>query len=101
MNNSNPLPKELVDHNDTFMVGVGARVQVIPTLYVVAEMAPRAAGYRPGVNHGSFGVEKRVGGHLFQINFSDSLATTMSQLARGGPASKDWYLGFNISRKFY
>jgi len=25
----------------------------------------------------------------------------MGQIARGGPASKDWFLGFNISRKFY
>lgn len=101
VNNTNPLPKELVDHNDTFMVGVGARVQVMSTLYVVAEMVPRASGYRPGANHGSFGVEKRIGGHVFQINFSDSLSTTMSQLARGGPSTEDWYLGFNISRKFY
>ncbi len=101
VNNSNPQPKALVDHNDTFMVGLGARVRVMPTLYVVAEAAPRVAGYRPGVNHGSFAIEKRVGGHLFQLNFSDSFATTMGQIARGGLNKSDWYLGFNISRKFY
>jgi hypothetical protein len=28
VNNSNPLPKELADHNDTFMIGLGARVLV-------------------------------------------------------------------------
>ena len=27
VNNSNPLPKQVVDHNDTFMVGIGARVR--------------------------------------------------------------------------
>lgn len=101
VNNSNPLPKEVVDHNDTFIVGAGGRFRVTETVYLVAEMAPRVYGYRPGVNHGSFGIEKRLGGHMFQVNFSDSFATTMGQIARGGPASRDWFLGFNITRKFF
>jgi hypothetical protein len=101
VSNTNPLPSELADHDSTFLVGVGTRVQIRPALYIVAEMAPRASGYRPGANHGSVAIEKRVGGHLFQVNFSDSFATTMSQIARGGIDSSDWYLGFNITRKFY
>ena len=101
VNNSNPLPKALVDHNDTFLVGAGGRFRVSGSVYIVAEVAPRAAGYAPGVNHGSFAIEKRLGGHVFQLNFSDSFATTMGQIARGGPAPRQWYLGFNISRKFY
>jgi hypothetical protein len=106
VNNTNPLPKELVDHNDTFIVGLGARVRVRPTVYVTGEVAPRAAGYKPGVTHGSFAIEKRVGGHMFQLNFSDAFGTTMAQIARGGaiPASgsgHDWFMGFNISRKFF
>ena len=101
VNNTNPLPKPLVDHNDTFFVGIGARVRVTPTVYVVAEAAPRAGGDKPGGTHGSFGVEKRVGGHIFQINFSNAFGTTMGQIARGGSGSNDWYLGFNISRKFF
>ena len=43
----------------------------------------------------------RAGGHSFQINFSDGFGTTMAQMARGGFDSEDWYLGFNISRKFF
>jgi len=101
VNNTNPLPNALVDHNDTFMIGFGARVRVRPTVYVVAEAAPRTNGYKPGVTHGSFGVEKLAGGHVFQLNFSDSFATTMGQIANGGFNSHDWYLGFNISRKFF
>ncbi len=100
VNNTNVLPSELVDDNDTFMVGLGARVRIRPTVYLVGEFAPRA-GYKPGVNHGSFGIEKRAGGHVFQLNFSNSFATTMGQLARGGFNNDDWYLGFNISRKFF
>ncbi len=101
VNNSNPLPQQLVDHNDTFMVGLGARIRVRPTVYIVAEASPRLAGYKPGSTHGGFGIEKHAGGHQFQLNFSDSFATTMGQIAIGGPAPRDWYLGFNISRKFF
>jgi hypothetical protein len=101
VNNTNVLPSELTDDNDTFMVGLGARIRIRPTVYLVGEFAPRASGYKPGVNHGSFAIEKRAGGHVFQLNFSDSFATTMGQVARGGLNSDDWYLGFNISRKFF
>jgi hypothetical protein len=101
VNNTNPLPSALVDHNNTFFVGLGARVRVRPTVYVVAETAPRPNGYKPGVTQGSFAIEKRAGGHSFQLNFSNSFGTTMAQIARGGPVDNDWYLGFNISRKFY
>jgi hypothetical protein len=101
VNNSSPDPSQLVDSNDTFVIGLGARIRVRPTVYLVGEFAPRAAGYKPGVNHGSFGIEKRAGGHLFQANFSNAFGTTMAQIARGGAASNDWTLGFNISRKFF
>jgi hypothetical protein len=86
---------------DTFMVGLGGRLRIRPTVTIVAELSPRLAGFRPGVDHRSVAIEKRAGGHVFQLNFSDSFATTMGQIARGGPAADDWYLGFNISRKFY
>ena len=28
-------------------------------------------------------------------------ATTLAQVARGGTANDDWYLGFNLIRKFF
>jgi hypothetical protein len=101
VNNSNPLPKEVIDHNDTFMVGVGARIRVRPTVYIVGEISPRVSGYTQGVTHGGIAIEKRAGGHQFQLNFSDSFGTTMGQIARGGPDGTNWYMGFNISRKFF
>jgi hypothetical protein len=101
VNNTNPLPSELTDNNNTFIVGLGARVRIRPTVYLVGELAPRASGYKPGVNHGSFAIEKRAGGHVFQLNFSNSFATTMGQMARGGFNNDDWFMGFNISRKFF
>jgi hypothetical protein len=101
VDNTNPLPTALTDDNDTVVVGVGTRIRIRPTVYLVGEIVPRVAGFEPGVTHGSFAIEKRAGGHSFQINFSNGLASTMSGLARGGTNSDDWYLGFNISRKFF
>lgn len=85
----------------TLLVGLGARVRVRPTLYVVGEVSPRLAGYDPGVSLAGFGVEKRVGGHSFQLNVSNGLSTTMGQVARGDFTGDDWFIGFNISRKFF
>jgi hypothetical protein len=101
VNNSNQLPQQVVAHNDTFIVGLGARVRIRPTVYLVGEFSPRAAGYKPGANQGSVGIEKRAGGHVFQLNFSNGFGTTLAQIARGGPDERSWYMGFNISRKFF
>lgn len=86
---------------DTFFVGLGAHVQVIPTLYIAAEVSPRLAGYAIGDPEYGFGVEKRVGGHTFVLTFTNTTqGTTFAELARGGfPDSL--YLGFNLSRKFF
>ena len=100
VNNTNPRPDDLGEKNDTFMVGLGARIRIRPTVYALAEYAP-ATGYTPGVDHASFAIEKRLGGHSFQLNFSNGFGTTPAQVARGGTSNSDWYLGFNISRKFF
>ena len=100
VNNANPRPDDLGEDNDTFMVGIGLRLRIRPTVYLVGEIMPRA-GYSPGVTQAAFAIEKRAGGHSFQLNFSNGLGTTPSQIARGGTSNEDWYLGFNISRKFF
>jgi hypothetical protein len=105
VNNSNVEPKELVDHNDSFLLGLGTRIRVRPTTYFVLEVVPRVAGDDQGKHPVSFAVEKRVGGHAFQLVFSNTFGLTAAQLSRGGIASVDdksnWYFGFNISRKFF
>jgi hypothetical protein len=87
------------DDNGSLVLGIGARVGLAETVYVVAEFAPRVAGYREGDEHFSFGVEKRVGGHMFQINFSNGIGSTRRQLVRD--ATEDWFIGFNIARKLW
>jgi hypothetical protein len=93
-----PLPGE---SRSTGMVGLGLLLRVRPKLYLVGELTPRFAGYKPGVNQASFGIESRVGGHTFQLNFSNGFGTTLSQIARGGINNNSWFIGFNLSRKFY
>jgi hypothetical protein len=100
VNNSNPLPSELAEDNNTFLIGLGARIRIRPTVYLVGEIIPRL-GYDPDVTYATFGIEKRAGGHVFQMNFSNGFGSTMAQLARGGTDTDDWYIGFNISRKFF
>lgn len=85
---------------DTFIVGVGGRLRIGGTTYLVAEASPRAVGYRPDRAEFAFGIEKRAGGHLFQLNFGNSQGSTFAQTARGG-FRDNLFLGFNLARKFF
>jgi hypothetical protein len=91
----------------TLVLGLGARLRLTRSMYVVGEYNPRLAGYEGNLGSGdskslaTFGVEWRVGGHAFQINFSNALGTTPAQVARGQQGPDDWFIGFNLSRKFY
>ena len=89
-----------VDSN-TFLVALSSRVRIRPTAYLVGSWTPRASGFRPGVALATFGIEKRVGGHVFQLNFSNAIGTTMAQTAHGARNNSDWFMGFNITRKFF
>jgi hypothetical protein len=85
---------------DTFFVGLGGRLRLNPTVYLVAETSPRVAGYQPDTNAFSLGIEKRAGGHLFQLNFGNGQGTTFGQTARGG-FPHALFMGFNLARKFF
>jgi hypothetical protein len=85
---------------DTFFVGLGSRVRILDTVYLVGEVSPRVSGYAPGNPEFGFGIEKRVGGHMFQLNFTNTFGTTFGQIARGG-FPDTLYLGFNLARKFF
>lgn len=92
------------DRDHTVVLGLGSRLRLTEGLAVLGEVSPRLAGFAGGPDasaHATFAVEKRVGGHAFQINVSNDLATTPRQVARGQQGLDDWFIGFNISRKFY
>ena len=83
------------------MVGLGGSVRVRPTLYSIGEVTPRMSGYVIGDAEYGFGISARVGGHVFDLTFTNTTqGTTFAQMARGGfPDSL--FFGFNLARKFY
>jgi hypothetical protein len=85
---------------DTVFVGLGARARLRRTVYLVMEIAPRVRGYRPGSHVFGVALERRVGGHVFQLNFTNTPSTTFGQIARGG-FPHTLHLGFNLTRKFF
>jgi hypothetical protein len=85
---------------NTSYLGVGGRLRFRPTVYLTAEVSPRLSGYAPGKALYGFAIEKRAGGHMFQLNFTNGVGTTLAQIARGGQPDQ-LALGFNLSRKFF
>ena len=86
-------------HEDTFFVGLGARVRIRPTAFLVGEYSPRLAGHDPNRAVWGVAIEKYTRGHTLQLNFTNAFGTTLAQFARGG-SDHDVYLGFNVTRKF-
>jgi hypothetical protein len=89
----------IVGDDYSLMAGLGARLRFAGNSYVFVEGSPRLSGFDPGDTLISFGFEQRYGGHVFQLNFSNGVGTTLAQVARGG--SNNWHLGFNLARKFF
>jgi len=85
---------------DTGFVGLGTRLRIRPTVYVVGEVSPRIGGFEAGDAQYAFAIEKRVGAHVFSLTFANSAATTFAQIARGG-IPDNLLFGFNLARKFY
>ncbi len=107
MGNTRLSPSAPGTDDGTLVLGLGARLRVTKSMSLVGEVHPRLAGYAGDLGSGNpdplatFGVEWTVGGHAFQLNFSNALGTTPAQVARGAQGADGWFIGFNLSRKFY
>jgi len=99
--NSNLIPPTTGAGDNVLMIGLGGRVRIRRTVYLVGEYSPVAAGDNGRTDHGAVAIEKRAGGHVFQFNVSNSFATTPGQLAHGSAITNDWHIGFNITRKLF
>ena len=101
------VPSAPGDDDGTLVLGLGARIRLTGSMAVVGEYHPRLAGHRGDLGSGdpdslaTFGLEWRVGGHAFQLNFSNALGTTPAQVARGAQGADGWFIGFNLTRKFF
>ena len=85
---------------DTAFIGLGGRARLSRNVFVVAEVSPRIGGYAPGSAEYAFGIERRAGGHMFLLTFTNSVATTFGQVSQGG-FPDTLYMGFNLGRKFF
>ena len=85
-------------HDGTFFLGVGARLRVLPTVFLAGEISPRLSGHDPGDAGWGIALEKVTRGHTLALTLTNSFGTTPGQIARGGTDAL--YLGFNITRKF-
>lgn len=93
------------DSTTALVVGLGVRFRFSENGALLFETTPRLNSPEdttgvPFRHPVSFGVERTLGGHAFQLNVSNSFGTTLGQMARGG-APSGWFIGFNIARKFY
>ncbi|HEX2694411.1 MAG TPA: DUF5777 family beta-barrel protein, partial [Acidobacteriota bacterium] len=91
------------DPEGTFAVGLGGRFMVLKDFSVIAEWVPVRAGYKEIANGWSFGIEKRIGLHVFQVFATNSIGLTSSQIVTGGDlrlGKGDFRFGFNIFRTF-
>ncbi len=92
-----------IDSQATLALGLGARYMVFEDLSVLVEWVPSLAGYAAGENGWGVGIEKKIGGHVFQVFVANSLGLTTAQYAPGGDLRFrpfDFRIGFNIFRKF-
>lgn len=96
----NANPTDLGEEH-ALMLGLGGRLRVGRTTYLVGEWVPHLTGYDPRSDQVTFAFESRAGGHLFQLNVGNGLGTTPGQLAGGALDYDNWFLGFSISRKFF
>ncbi len=87
----------------TFSLGLGGRFMFLPDLSLIAEWIPVLAGFKDTTNGWGVGLEKKIGGHVFQFFVTNSLGITASQFVTGGDLKLqdgDFRLGFNIFRTF-
>jgi hypothetical protein len=91
------------DRDGTFSIGVGGRYMIFEDISLIAEWVPVLAGYKDQGNGWAFGLEKKIGGHVFQVFVLNSGGLTPAQYLPGGDLllkNGDFRIGFNIYRKF-
>lgn len=87
----------------TFSLGTGGRWMIFNDFSIIWEWVPVLTGYKDNSNGWGLGVEKKIGGHVFQVFLLNSAGLTSDQFIPGGDLrlkDKDFRFGFNIFRTF-
>ncbi len=93
------------DNNDIFAIGAASRIKLNSRFALTGEYFYLLPGYTADLrkNSLSLGVEIETGGHVFQLQFTNSQGMTENYFigdTQGTWANGDIYFGFNISRVF-
>jgi hypothetical protein len=91
------------DPRSVFALGVGGRFMILKEISLIGEWTPVLAGYEAPFTGWVLGIEKKIGGHVFQVFVLNSTGLTADIYAPGGDlrlADGDFRLGFNIYRTF-
>jgi len=92
-----------LEPESTFSLGIGARYMILNEFSITAEWIPVLAGYGDFDGAWGFGVEKKIGGHVFQVFLTNAFGLTAAQYLPGGDlrlGDLDFRIGFNIFRTF-
>jgi hypothetical protein len=84
----------------SFALGFGGRFEILQGFSVIGEWLPVLAGHRAEANGWGFGLEDKIGGHVFQVFLTNSLGITSDRFIPGGDLRKGVRIGFNIFRTF-
>ncbi|MDH5705539.1 MAG: DUF5777 family beta-barrel protein [Candidatus Aminicenantes bacterium] len=87
----------------TFALGTGGRFMVFEDLSIIWEWIPVLSGYQDNEYGWALGIEKKIGGHVFQVFILNSAGLTSDQFLPGGDLrlkDGDLRFGFNIFRTF-
>jgi hypothetical protein len=88
------------ENNDTFSLGIGTGIRILPTVSVVGEVIPRVWGFRGRLIDRtpiSIGLQKSTFRHTFELVVSNQQVLTPAEVAFQGVGT--FRLGFNIYRK--
>ena len=106
-------PQPEVPGFNTFSLGVGAAVDVRPSVALVAEVIPTLVNGRElGIHRPAyaFGIQKKVWRHAFTFGFTNSPGTTISQRAgtratfMGNPSAdtpSGLFIAFDLTRQIF
>ena len=82
---------------------IGGQFMFLGNLSLISEWVPVLAGYKDIANGWGFGIEKKLGGHVFQFFITNSIGLNSAQFVTGGDlrlGKGDLRIGFNIFRTF-
>ena len=87
----------------TLSLGIGARYMIFDDFSFILEWIPVISGYKAAYSGWGAGLEKKIGGHVFQVFVLNTIGIASAQYIPGGDFSLkngDFRLGFNIFRWF-